>query len=228
MNIKEFTQPTILKGAQYGTTITIELDHSDTSIDEVMDGFLTIVKGLGYLDTTINQWIKDKSMDIYEDEHQIVKDALNIDEDYDGQFGDWENETPIEEPNEDESNRRMDIIGQNGNEGTHYGIATDEDIEECGLNEAQLKDYKGVYVEQPHFDWDDEEIQWPEVNDTLKKSAKKYNDVVNMETGEVNYDFDGGFGNNRLDKTKLVQGKIKDLKKNIKKTSKSNTKTRTN
>jgi hypothetical protein len=41
MNIKEFSQPTILKGTQYGTTVTIELDHSDTSIDEVMDGAVT-------------------------------------------------------------------------------------------------------------------------------------------------------------------------------------------
>ena len=67
MNIKDFAQPTILKGTQYGTTVTIEIDHSDTSIDEVMDGFLTIVKGLGYLDSTINQWIKDKSKDVYDD-----------------------------------------------------------------------------------------------------------------------------------------------------------------
>ncbi len=76
MNIKDFAQPTILSGKQYGTTITIELDHSDTSIDEVMDGFLTIVKGLGYLDSTINEWIKDKAKDVYDDEHTIVKNAF--------------------------------------------------------------------------------------------------------------------------------------------------------
>jgi hypothetical protein len=57
-------------------------------------------------------------------------------EDYVGQFNDWENETPeqfdipvdeiIQEFNQQtieeeiEDNRRMDIIGQNGNEGLHY------------------------------------------------------------------------------------------------------------
>jgi hypothetical protein len=215
MNIKEFSQPTILTGKQYGTTVTIELDHSDTSIDEVMDGFLTIVKGLGYLDTTINQWIKDKSMDIYEDEYDIMKDSLADDWFNDeGEFGEnfrWDTA----------DEQRMDIIGQNGNEGTHYGIATDEDIEECELNEKQLKDYKGVYVEQPTKDEDYEGqfIDWANEtptdedefddygmrkipNDKLKAAAQRYSDDVRAKHTPI-----------KLDKTKITKGKIKDLKK---------------
>ena len=189
MNIKEFNQPTILKGTQYGTTVTIELDHSDTSIDEVMDGMLTIVKGLGYLDTTINQWIKDKCTDIYDDEHTIVKDSL---------ADDWfdEEELPTEcwcgstdrcdcisDPNDNDEyddfvdsnwdEERIDIIGQNGNEGTHYGLATDEDIEECELND------------RPHFDWDESEFD----DYGMRKIKPK-----------------------KMDKSKVVRGKIKDLK----------------
>jgi hypothetical protein len=273
MNIKDFSQPTILKGKQYGTTITIELDHSDTSIDEVMDGFLTIVKGLGYLDSTINEWIKEKSKDIYDDEHQIVKDALrddfqidwfndistdeedcgcnNEDEDYDGQFKDWDNETPIENEwgNEDDEidwdEDRIDIIGQNGNEGTHYdtdmGIATDEDIEECKLNEeleTPLKDYKGIYVERPHFDWNDEELDWPVANDKLKAAAQKYSDEVKGKHKSVKFskevenefDADGGFNSplykrvKKAPNTPVTPKKMTTIKKNIKKTSKSRTK----
>jgi hypothetical protein len=245
MNIKDFSQPTILTGKQYGTTITIELDHSDTSIDEVMDGMLTIVMGLGYLDTTVNEWIKDKCKDIYDDEHQIVKDAFaedwfdvfNDKEDYEGQFRDWENETPTEEdlptecwcgsrercdcisdPNDNDEysdfvdsnwdEERMDVIGQNGNEGTHYGLATDEDIEECELND------------KPHFDWnDDVDIIWFDENefdesnefddygmrkipnDKLKAAAQRYSEEVKAKHKPV-----------RLDKSKVVRGKIKDLK----------------
>jgi hypothetical protein len=245
MNIKEFSQPTILKGTQYGTTVTIELDHSDTSIDEVMDGMLTIVKGLGYLDTTVNEWIKEKAKDVYDDEHQIVKDAFaedwfdvfNDNEDYEGQFQDWENETPTEEdlptecwcgsrercdcisePNDNDEyddfidsnwdEDRMDIIGQNGNEGTHYedtnvnGLATDEDIEECELND------------KPHFDWnDDVDIIWFDENefddygmrkipnDKLKAAAQRYSEEVRKKHKPV-----------KLDKSKVVRGKIKDLK----------------
>ncbi len=232
MNIKDFSQPTILTGKQYGTTVTIELDHSDTSIDEVMDGMLTIVKGLGYLDSTINEWIKDKAKDVYDDEHTIVKNSLaddffSPDTDEDEEIeNEWGNEEePMEDllerynnpktrkhlmelRDEDETidwdeskpnkvlidakkqydaqmkidedidwdildERRMDIIGQNGNDGLHYGLATDEDIEECQLND------------RPHFNWDETEF-----DDYGMRKIKP-----------------------KMDKSKVVKGKIKDLKK---------------
>jgi hypothetical protein len=210
MNIKDFSQPTILTGKQYGTTVTIEIDHSDTSIDEVMDGMLTIVKGLGYLDTTVNEWIKEKAKDVYDDEHQIVKDSL---------ADDWfdEEELPTEcwcgsrercdcisEPNDnDEYNdfvdsnwdeERIDIIGQNGNEGTHYGLATDEDIEECDLND----DVDIIWFDEDEFD-DYGMRKIP--NDKLKAAAQKYSDEVRAKHKTV-----------KLDKSKVVRGKIKDLK----------------
>jgi len=217
MNIKEFSQPTILTGKQYGTTITIELDHSDTSIDEVMDGMLTIVKGLGYLDTTINEWVKQKAKDVYDDEHQIVKDALSEDnqidwfdqEDYSGQFKDWENETPTDEyddfvdSNWDED--RMDVIGQNGNEGTHYdtdmGIATDEDMEECKLNDVVDMETGEVFYDFDGDAFDDYGMRIPP-NDKLKAATQRYSDEVKAKHKPV-----------KLDKSKVVRGKIKDLKK---------------
>ncbi len=232
MNIKDFSQPTILTGKQYGTTVTIELDHSDTSIDEVMDGMLTIVKGLGYLDSTINEWIKDKAKDVYDDEHTIVKNSIaddffspdtDEDEEIENEWGneeepmedllerynnpktrkhlmelrdedetiDWDESKPNKvlidakkqydlQMKEDEDidwdildERRMDIIGQNGNDGLHYGLATDEDIEECQLND------------RPHFDWDETEF-----DDYGMRKIKP-----------------------KMDKSKVVKGKIKDLKK---------------
>jgi hypothetical protein len=200
MNEINFNSPTILKGTQYGKTITIELDHSDTSIDEVMDGFLTILNGLGYLPTTINDYFKDKVKDIWEDEHQIVKDALCTDE----EFSKWDNEK-VDWPwlNEDtnidaeEAERRMDIIGQNGNEGLHYeenvcedtnewGNETEEDedtndndviewtdeLDESNELETPNRDYKGISVEHPHFDWDDETN---EVLDSIQRSLQILN-----------------------------------------------------
>jgi hypothetical protein len=187
MNIKDFSQPTILTGKQYGTTVRIELDHSDTSIDEVMDGMLTIVKGLGYLDGTINEWIKDKSKDIYEDEYDIISKSLADDWFNDeGEFGEnfrWD--TADEE--------RMDIIGQNGNEGTHYGLATDEDIEECELND------------RPHFEWGDEpeedyDGQFEDWERETPTNEDEFNDYgMRIEK--------------KMDKSKVRKGKIKDLKK---------------
>jgi hypothetical protein len=237
MNIKDFAQPTILKGTQYGTTITIELDHSDTSIDEVMDGMLTIVYGLGYLPSTINEWIKQKAKDIYDDEHAIVKQTL-IDSDILTEEDElvWGNEEElptecwcgsrercdcISEPNDNDEysdfvdsnwdEDRIDIIGQNGNEGTHYGLATDEDIDECELNElsevSELND-------KPYFDWDegiqnaDDDNEFDDYgmriqpNDKLKAAAQRYSDEVKAKHTPI-----------KLDKKLVKRGKIKDLKK---------------
>jgi len=186
MNTIDFNSPTILKATQYNKTVTIELDHSDTSIGEVMDGFITILHGLGYLPSTINDYFKDKVMDIYEDEQQIVKDALVTEDDLDLEHVIW---------NWEEDNQRMDIIGQNGNEGLHY----EENEEDCGCNEwgnepeeddeytndeddiiewedtleTPNRDYKGIAVEHPHFDWDGETN---EVLDSIQRSLQILNE----------------------------------------------------
>jgi hypothetical protein len=72
-----------------------------------------------------------------------------------------------------EAERRMDIIGQNGNEGLHYR-ATEED-------EAEFDDYGARIVTDSSFEWDAE----PEndnlfkgdawfANDNLKEANEKY------------------------------------------------------
>ena len=187
-----FSKPTVLTAKQYDTKVSYELENSDTSIDDVMVGMLTLLNGLGYSHSTINGWIKEAAANVYDDEREILKEALNewkvddndedlynevkekvregldkkkaedfrsefggwttdeqyegkfkefgdeddemieeeIDEeDYKGQFKDWDNETPIEEEFDEEvAGRRMDIIGQNGNEGTHYSYEWDDNI----------------------------------------------------------------------------------------------------
>ena len=260
--------PAKFTATMWGKTVTIELDHSDINLNEVMDIFKGLTIASGFEMTSWNNVIKELSAEIYDEEHEIVKEALNTDEDdeneykdlrhsfgnwvsdtdmgedYDGQFDDWENETP----NEDELNERMDIIGQNGNEGLHYN------------EDTQFKDYKGIHVTNPTFDWDNEtndilinindsiqiikdkmedidlrmdnideqlgilnadvaniefNIENP-IKQTLIDGMNKYNafnDVVDMENGEVSYDNDGGFGVKKLNKRIIKRGKIKDLKK---------------
>lgn len=273
--------PSKFTTTMYGKTVTIELDHSDIDLNELMDIFKGLAIASGFEMVSWNNVIKDTASEIYDEEHTIVKDALNTTddecnecndefenlrhsyEDYDGQFGDWENETPIEEEiDEDESNRRMDIIGQNGNEGTHY----DEDE-----LETHTDDYKGIHVSKPTFDWDNEtndiltnindsitiikdrmedidmrmdnideqldilnadvanielNIAFPPPNEHILNAKDLYDrtvkvserdkewskDVVDMETGEVDYDKDGGFAV-KMNKSKVTKGKIKDLKK---------------
>jgi hypothetical protein len=72
---------------------------------------------------------------------------------------------------EDIAERRMDIIGQNGNEGLHYRT-TEED-------ESEFDDYGARIVTDSSFEWgdtpeDDDLFEGIEPNEALKKAAEKY------------------------------------------------------
>lgn len=66
MNL-DFKKPTIITAQQYGTKVSVELDHSDTDIDELMEAFHTLVVGLGYHESGWKQYIVDKA-DEYKEE----------------------------------------------------------------------------------------------------------------------------------------------------------------
>ena len=154
----DFGKPTKFTAENYGTKISVEVDHSDLDIDEVMDAFQTLIIGMGYHENSFKNWVIDRANEYNETDAEDLKEKLEawkFEEDYNGQFGDWKNETPSIEDDEDESNKRMDIIGQNGNEGLHYR-ATEED-------EAEFSN-DGGFDGNPHFEWDAE----PE-NDNLFK-----------------------------------------------------------
>jgi hypothetical protein len=62
-----FNKPTIITAQQYGTKVSVEIDHSDTDIDELFDAFQTLVVGLGYHESAWKQWIVDRA-DEYKEE----------------------------------------------------------------------------------------------------------------------------------------------------------------
>jgi hypothetical protein len=185
-NFKQgFNKPTIITAQQYGTKVSVEIDHSDTSIDELFDAFQTICIGLGYHENSFKNWITQRAEEYNETDAEDLKEKLEawkFEEDYSGQFEDWKNETPSIEDDEDASNKRMDIIGQNGNEGLHYR-ATEED-------EAEFDDYGARIVTDSSFEWgdtpeDDENLfegeAWTisqklvEANERYKSEVKKMN-----------------------------------------------------
>ncbi len=162
---------------QYGTKVSVEVDHSDMDLDEVMDAFQTLIIGMGYHENSFKNWVIDRADEYRETDAEELKeklDAWKFEEDYTGQFEDWKNETPTIEDDEETSNKRMDIIGQNGNEGLHYR-ATEED-------EAEFDDYgMRIAEDKVGFEWGDE----PEddnlfegdtwfANDNLKEANEKY------------------------------------------------------
>ena len=66
-SITDFIKPTIITAQQYGTKVSVELNHSDTDIDELMEAFYTLVVGLGYHESGWKQYIVDKA-DEYKEE----------------------------------------------------------------------------------------------------------------------------------------------------------------
>jgi len=74
MNL-DFKKPTIITAQQYGTKVSVELDHSDTDIDELFDVFQTLVVGLGYHESAWKQWIVDRADEYKEEE---IENAIEM------------------------------------------------------------------------------------------------------------------------------------------------------
>ena len=66
-SITDFIKPTIITAQQYGTKVSVEIDHSDTDLDELMDAFETLIIGLGYHQTAWKDWVVDRA-DEYKEE----------------------------------------------------------------------------------------------------------------------------------------------------------------
>jgi hypothetical protein len=187
----DFKKQAIFTAQTYGTKTTVEVDHSDLSLDEVMDVFQTLIIGMGYHENSFKNWVIERAQEYNETDAEDLKEKLEawkFDDDNDivlrHQYEDreeLENETPKPGYDWDETftNERMDIIGQNGNDGLHYR-ATEED-------EAEFDDYgKRIEKDAVSFEWGDEPEEdydgqfndWknetPEDNLELKEGYKKY------------------------------------------------------
>jgi len=64
----DFIKPTIITAQQYGTKVSVEIDHSDTDIDELFDAFQTLVIGLGYHESAWKQWIVDRAEEYHDED----------------------------------------------------------------------------------------------------------------------------------------------------------------
>jgi hypothetical protein len=161
----DFKKPAVFTAQTYGTKTTVEVDHSDLSLDEVMDAFQTLIIGMGYHENSFKNWVIERAEEYIETDAEDLKEKLEAwkfeDDDNDIRHrylkdseGFESNIDAVEEMRKyaeeemaKEAEKRMDIIGQNGNEGLHYR-ATDED-------EAEFDDY-GKRIEHATFEWGDE------------------------------------------------------------------------
>jgi hypothetical protein len=178
----------------YGTKIKVKIDHSDLSLDEVMDAFQTLIIGMGYHENSFKNWVIERANEYnetdaedlkekleawkFEDDdivlrHRYLKDSEGFESNIDAVE---EMRKYAEEEMAKEAERRMDIIGQNGNEGLHYR-ATEEDEDEFSND--------GGFDGKPHFEWGDvpeddnlfEGDEW-KPNQKLTEANKRYKDEV--------------------------------------------------
>jgi len=75
-SITDFIKPTIITAQQYGTKVSVEIDHSDTDIDELFDAFQTLVVGLGYHESAWKKWILDRADEYRETDAEELKEKL--------------------------------------------------------------------------------------------------------------------------------------------------------
>ena len=166
----DFKKQAIFTAQTYGTKTTVEVDHSDLSLDEVMDAFQTLIIGMGYHENSFKNWVIERAQEYNETDAEDLKEKLEawkFDDESDDivlrhrYLKDSEGYESLDELENDFfggldiDEKRMDIIGQNGNEGLHYR-ATQEDEDEFSND--------GGFDGNPHFEWDAE----PE-NDNLFK-----------------------------------------------------------
>ena len=155
-----FNKAAIFTAQTYGTKTTVEVDHSDLSLDEVMDVFQTLIIGMGYHENSFKNWVTERANEYNETDAEDLKEKLEAwkfeDDDIELRHSYLKDSEGYESLDElendffgqiDESEKRMDIIGQNGNEGLHYR-ATDEDESEFSND--------GGFDGKPHFEWGDE------------------------------------------------------------------------
>ena len=207
MNYENFRQgfdkPTKFTAENYGTKISVEIDHSDLDIDEVMDAFQTLIIGMGYHQDSFKRWVIDRADEYRETDLEELKEKLEDyefadlrhsapkvnEEEEDEFFGKYDiDETGAYHTNEDWDEKRMDIIGQNGNEGLHYdyNATLDQDEERYRVSkedEDEFDDY-GQRI-HPTFEWGDEpeednlfEDDELEENENLKAANERYKSEV--------------------------------------------------
>ena len=139
--IADFLKPTIITGQQYGTKVSVEIDHSDTDIDELMDAFHTLVIGMGYSESSWKQAIMDMS-DEFRDEEFDKNYSFDFPESY-----------------------------------------IDEALVEHNQIEDADTEYGDLYHSTDNFeDYQNknEDDEFPQPNEALKKAAEKYKKSVKV------------------------------------------------
>jgi hypothetical protein len=199
MNYEKFNphyhKPAKFTGEAYGVKTSVEHDHSDLDIDQLMDAFETIATGLGYHKDSWKQWILDRADEYRNEEFEnnfsfefpqsYTDDDLKRDEEFENLRHGYEDREKLEDEffgryNEPETQKRLRAL-RDAELGIKDGYrATEED-------EAEFDDY-GMRIPEDRvtFEWGDEPEEdedlfegdeW-EANENLKSTNERYKSEV--------------------------------------------------
>ena len=71
-------KPAKFSGEMYGTKVSVEVDHSDISMDEMMDAFETLAIGLGYHPDSLREWITQRAEEYKEQDNQSENNEWDV------------------------------------------------------------------------------------------------------------------------------------------------------
>ena len=178
-----FNKPTKFTAENYGTKISVEIDHSDLDIDEVMDAFQTLIIGMGYHQDSFKKWVMDRADEYNETDAEDLKEKLEAWK-FDEESSDIvlrHNFPTINTEEEDEFFGKWD---------DDYNATLDQDQERYRASkedENEFDDY-GQRI-HPTFEWgdepeDEEDIEplfdgdeW-KANENLKAANERYKKEV--------------------------------------------------
>ena len=69
--------PAIFTAVHYDKRVSVEVDHSDLDLDEVMDIFQTLIIGMGYHDDAFKNWVIERADEYREAESKDFEEKLN-------------------------------------------------------------------------------------------------------------------------------------------------------
>lgn len=64
----KWNKPAIFTAQTYGTKTTVEIDHSDLDMEEVMNAFETLIIGMGYSKDALKDWVIEKASQYKEED----------------------------------------------------------------------------------------------------------------------------------------------------------------
>ena len=79
-------QPAIFTAQTYDTKTTVEIDHSDLDLNEVMNAFQTLIVGMGFSNNALKNWVLEKAEEYRDDEPEFDGAGFRYEDNFPSHF----------------------------------------------------------------------------------------------------------------------------------------------